>query len=106
MQLALIVIRCKDLETSRIFYEQLGLTLIAEKHGTGPKHYSTKLGQTVLELYPSAAGQGKDNVRLGFKLANIQNILNHIEVVDSYQRGHQTVYITQDPDGRKVELYA
>jgi catechol 2,3-dioxygenase-like lactoylglutathione lyase family enzyme len=50
--ITLIVLRCADVERAREFYETLGLTLVAEQHGAGPRHYSTTIGRTVLELYP------------------------------------------------------
>jgi len=35
-RLTLLVLYTSDLETSRAFYEALGLTFTAERHGTGP----------------------------------------------------------------------
>jgi hypothetical protein len=31
----LLVLRCKDIEVTRRFYEQLGLAIVEEKHGKG-----------------------------------------------------------------------
>jgi len=52
MQLNLLVLRCKNIEVSRKFYEELGLKFIKEKHGKGVEHYSAYIGELVLELYP------------------------------------------------------
>ena len=52
MKLNLLVIRCRDLEASRIFYESLGATFSLEKHGAGPEHYAGELEGLVFELYP------------------------------------------------------
>ena len=52
----LLVLRCKDIEVTRRFYEQLGLSFVEEKHGTRPQHYAWESGGFVLELYPAAEG--------------------------------------------------
>jgi hypothetical protein len=52
--IALLVLRCTDLARSKAFYEALGLTLRAEKHGNGPEHWACQVGRTVLELYPAS----------------------------------------------------
>ena len=86
MKLTLLVIRCRNLELSRLFYEGLDLKFIQEKHGKGPKHYSTEIDGVVLELYPDQDKYLTENVRLGFSS-------------DTVKKG---IYI--DPDGRKVEI--
>ena len=40
MKISLLVIRCQDLEASKVFYQQLGLVFEKEQHGSGPIHYS------------------------------------------------------------------
>ena len=66
----LIVLRCADLEASRAFYEALGLEVIAEQHGNGPRHFSVQPGQLVLELYP-LADRVTSGLRLGLVLDDI-----------------------------------
>ncbi|HEX2731005.1 MAG TPA: hypothetical protein VHM70_05345 [Polyangiaceae bacterium] len=39
LNLALLVLRCQDLERSRQFYAALGLVFTSEQHGSGPVHY-------------------------------------------------------------------
>lgn len=93
MHLNLLVLRCRDIEATRTFYTQLGLTFIREQHGNGSVHYSTYLGWLLLELYPT---QGEpDNVRLGF---NIPPAL--LAQFNTNAQG------CRDPDGRFVELSA
>src|SRR4051812_32904472 len=58
--LALVVLRCKDLEASKNSYASLGMRLCEEKHGNGPKHYACDLGGLVLELYPGQSGTAPD----------------------------------------------
>ena len=107
----LLVLRCKDIEVTRRFYEELGLAFVDEKHGTGPKHYAWENGGFVLELYPAAEGQAPDNVRIGFStplLAELAGNLRHssdINVLKPPQAtGDRLVMLLQDPDGRKVEV--
>ena len=49
VELSLVVLRCADLERTRRFYEALGLTLMPEQHGSGPRHYSARLPLRRLE---------------------------------------------------------
>ena len=107
----LLVLRCKDIEVTRRFYEQLGLAFVEEKHGTGPQHYAWESSGFVLELYPTAEGQAPDNVRIGFStpfLADLSGNLRHSSdmniVKQPYATADRMVMLLQDPDGRKVEL--
>src|SRR5262245_16515099 len=107
----LLVLRCKDIEITRRFYEQLGLTFVEEQHGTGPQHYASESGGFVLELYPAAEGQAPDNVRIGFStpfLADLSGNLLHSSDVNilkpPYATADRAVMLLQDPDDRKVEL--
>jgi catechol 2,3-dioxygenase-like lactoylglutathione lyase family enzyme len=107
----LLVLRCKDIEVTRRFYEQLGLAFVEEKHGTGPRHYAWENGGFVLELYPVAEGQAPDNVRIGFStplLAEMAGNLRHSSDVNVVKQPHvaadRLVMLLQDPDGRKVEV--
>lgn len=68
-ELSLLVVQCADLVRSRQFYETLGLVFTPEQHGSGPHHYSARLGKTVLELYPAAAPTMP--VRIGIGVADV-----------------------------------
>ena len=107
----LLVLRCKDIEATRRFYEQLGLAFVEEKHGAGTQHYAWESGGFVLELYPAADGQVPDNVRIGFSiplLADLSGNLRHSPVVNILKQPYATAdrlaMLLQDPDGRKVEV--
>ena len=44
------VIRCRDIEKTRQFYENLGISFTQEQHGTSPVHYEAELdGSVVLD---------------------------------------------------------
>ena len=104
MQLNLLVLRCKNIESSKNFYKKLGLKFIKEQHGKGTVHYSAYVGKVVLELYPLKEGFTIEQSRLGFivdenSLARIKN-----DIISEYEFNGQRVEVVVDPDGRKVEL--
>lgn len=107
----LLVLRCKDIEVTRRFYEKLGVDFVEEKHGAGPQHYASEIAGVVLELYPAAEDQAPDNIRIGFStpfLADLSGNLRHNAAVNILKQPHVTadrlMMLLQDPDGRKVEI--
>lgn len=46
----LLVLRCADLERSRLFYELLGLRFTRHAHGSGLEHYAHEDERGVFEL--------------------------------------------------------
>ncbi len=104
VEINLLVLRCKELDQSRQFYELLGFSFVREKHGGGPLHYSSQDAGFVFELYPLAESEQVDNSRLGFSVGNIRQVLSQVEVVGQHELGDRQVYVVRDPDGRKVEL--
>ena len=101
--LTLVVLRCADLERSRSFYEALGLTLTPEQHGPGPRHYSARVGETVLELYPDASGSTR-GLRLGLRLVDLSAALSRLVEIGAVPRPGSPVTI-DDPDGHRLELH-
>jgi len=104
VKISLLVIRCKDIEVSKNFYEILGLSFVKEKHGNGPTHYSCEHDNCVFELYPNKGEAPLDNNRLGFKVSKLSIILNELAATDSYEFSGKKIYVLIDPDGRKVEI--
>ena len=104
MKLSLLVVRCKDVEVSKSFYQLLGLSFVKEKHDNGPTHYSCEHGDFVFELYPNKGESPLDNNRLGFKVSDINSVIKNVAIIDIYQFSGKTIHVTTDPDGRKVEL--
>jgi catechol 2,3-dioxygenase-like lactoylglutathione lyase family enzyme len=107
--LDLLVLRCSNLEASKVFYESLGLSLKPEQHGSGPPHYSTLLGETVLELYPATTPA--PTVRLGVSVPQLEKALAAVTalgdfVLSSELEGTPARALVRDPDGNKVELIA
>ena len=104
MKISLLVIRCKDIEASKSFYQDLGLSFVKEKHGNGPMHYSCEHEDCVFELYPNKGETPQDNNRLGFKVSNLASITQQVTITDTYEFAGNTIYVITDPDGRKVEI--
>ncbi len=104
MKLSLLVLRCKDIEASKSFYQLLGLSFVKEKHGNGPTHYSCEHDDFVLELYPNKEESPLDNNRLGFKVSDINTVIKNIAITDTYEFSGKTIHVTTDPDRRKVEI--
>lgn len=61
MKINLLVLRCKELEASKQFYELLGFNFVKEKHGEGPTHYSSQGAGFVFELYPLSKNEALGN---------------------------------------------
>ena len=113
MEIRLIVIRTDDLKRLVDFYTLLGLDFIYHKHGNSPFHYSTKIGQTTLEIYPMTKNQKEPDktLRLGFAVDNFEDIVASLKDRDIALLSEPIltdfVFMTiiSDPDGRKVEIY-
>ena len=106
VKLSLVVVRVAELAASRRFYEQLGLALDQERHGSGPEHLSTLIGGTVVELYPIGPGPSTQGLRLGLVVADPTEIAATCwaSVAEDCERDGQCVVVLRDPDGHKVEL--
>ncbi len=103
--LSLLVLRCRDIETSKSFYENFGMKFIKEKHGKGAEHFAAELNEFVLELYPLKQGQEIDPSRLGFSFENKPGTLDLLKTNNSglgLEESNSTTI--QDPDGRKIEI--
>ncbi len=110
ISLNLLVLRCRDIEASKVFYETLGHEFVAERHGNGPRHYAAKLGGLVLELYPRRGNESPDDLRLGFSCPTLVDIAakirtSNIPIINELREIEgRLVLVVRDPDGRSVEL--
>jgi lactoylglutathione lyase len=108
-ELSLVVVRCADLVKSRQFYETLGIVFTPEQHGSGPHHYSARLGATVLELYP--ASDSTTPVRIGIGVVDVHAAVAAARAFADCvirfdpDRSPQSALL-RDPDGNKIELTA
>ena len=113
--LSLLVLRTSQLAATRSFYEALGLIFAEEKHGSGPTHYSTQLGSTVLEIYPGEVApplnrKSSGAIMVGVRVETVDKVIARMQEVgvqivtpprDS-PWGRRAVIL--DPDGRAVEI--
>lgn len=113
MELTLVVIRSAIPEKLAGFYTLLGITFEYHRHGSGPYHYSGRIGPTLLEIYPLAKGQEKPDtsLRLGVAVESFEAIVDTLnsQAVVFHQAPMETEYgmtaIIADTEGRKIELY-
>ena len=106
----LIVIRVKDLNRSKKFYETLGINFSYEQHGKGEKHLSAMLEGIVFEIYPSSNNIDTSAIRLGFRVSSVDETIEELQAIETVivsppkdsQWGKRAVIV--DPDGHKIEL--
>jgi catechol 2,3-dioxygenase-like lactoylglutathione lyase family enzyme len=108
ISLSLLVLRCADVAVSKRFYEALGLKFVAEQHSSGPRHWSSTIEDTVLELYQSGQ-RGPTVGRLGFRVHDVA-----VAVAGALSAGGSTSAkgataqaggaVVIDPDGNTIEL--
>ncbi len=52
ISLTLLVLKTRQVEQLRAFYQTLGIELAEEQHGKGPLRYAGQAGDVVIEVYP------------------------------------------------------
>lgn len=109
-RLSFLVLRCADIEKSRVFFEIIGLRFVRERHGNGVEHYASEDGALSLELYPSRAGSSLAHERLGFAVESLDQTVDALARNGAVIRSPPTHTewgpraIVEDPDGRSIEL--
>lgn len=108
--LNLLVLRCRDLERCRAFYEQFGLRFAKHAHGSGPEHYAHEDERGVFELYPAknSAAAG-DQTGLGFAVSDLAATGGALAAAGFTPDGVKDhpwgrTFVVRDPDGRRVEV--
>src|SRR6267142_828286 len=81
--LKLLVLKTRQVEAVRSFYATLGIEFAEEKHGDGPRHYTGRLGETVLELYPLPEGMIDSTTRLGFGVTDLESVLTVLRALQA-----------------------
>ncbi len=113
--LSLLVLRTATIGAMLSFYQALGMTFTQEQHGSGPVHYSSAIGELVIEIYPGEAGQAPDRKQggatmTGFRVTDLDGVLSRLHALGvepasppkASEWGRRAVVL--DPDGRVVEL--
>src|SRR5262245_59348721 len=113
--LSLLVLRTARVDAGLKFYQGLGLTMVEEKHGKGPVHYSSSSNGITVEIYPDTQKNFTESrvertIRFGFVVESLAATLESLETLGATvlnppsitQWGHLAVIL--DPDGREVEI--
>ena len=110
--LSLVVIRARDIDRLAGFYAALGLSFTKHRHGQGPEHLSSQIGETVFEIYPAkGVDESTASTRLGFSVPSLTNVLSHLRGLDAtvLAEPSDTPFgrraVVKDFEGHKVELY-
>jgi lactoylglutathione lyase len=112
---SLLVLRTSKMEATLSFYRCLGLSFVEEKHDSGPVHYSSQVGSTVLEIYPAAAAASVDRrhsgaTMIGFTIKRVDSVIAAVQQLQApvitaptdSPWGRRAVIL--DPDGRAIEI--
>lgn len=109
--LNLIVLYSHEPERLVVFYERLGLTFNKHRHGAGTEHHAAELpGGTVFEIYPAKPDEAATRVRLGFRVASVDDSVAELEahgvMVVSKPKDSEwgRRAVVADSDGNRVEL--
>jgi catechol 2,3-dioxygenase-like lactoylglutathione lyase family enzyme len=108
--LNLLVLRCRELDACRSFYEALGLRFQKHAHGKGPEHYSAEdAGGGVLELYPADPARSADDAGLGFLVGDLEDAARQFAARGFIagpirENPWGRTFVIRDPDGRRVEI--
>ena len=108
--LNLLVLRCRDIEKAKSFYEIFGMAFVKEQHGNGPVHYSSVDDGGTFELYP-ADGTTVDQTGLGFvtgEIEGLHTLLRRNQFAPREVRDTELgrMFVVRDPDGRRIEVRA
>lgn len=113
--LNLVVLRASATDASLAFYRALGLSFVEEQHGVGTVHYSCKVGNIVVEIYPGNSDNILDRrnagaTMLGFQVENVERVIESLRIVgaqiltDPQESDWGRRAVVLDPDGRAIEL--
>src|SRR3954466_4040063 len=81
VSLALLVLKTRQVEQLRLFYQTLGVELVEEQHGKGPVHIAGRAGDVVIEVYPlpDDGSPVNSSTRLGFAVENVAEVIQALE---------------------------
>ncbi len=97
----------EDLEATADFYRTLDLPLTREQHGDGPVHYSTPIGNTVLELFQATKDKPKTlGLTIGVTVNDAEGVIERLKAAGLSEPGSQndtkTLAHLIDPEGNQV----
>lgn len=109
----LVVIRARDLDCAKRFYEALGLRFVQHSHGRGPVHLASDERGPVFEIYPlEEPDLPTSSTRIGFAVPSVDEAYaallaaggETVSAPTDSRWGRRAVVM--DPDGHRVELTA
>ncbi len=107
----LIVIRSKDINRAKTFYETLGLSFTKHRHGKGLDHFASDSGDVVFEIYPLRDSEHPTtSTRLGFTVYSCDEVTKKLHEAGYTVRSRPNdapwgrVAVVEDFDGHKVEV--
>ena len=110
--LILVVIRSREMDKLATFYGALGLRFTKHRHGTGPEHLTSTIGEIVFEIYPAnAANESTASTRLGFSVPSLAEAVTHLRSLQAIVLSEPAYShfgrraVVQVFNGLKVELY-
>jgi predicted enzyme related to lactoylglutathione lyase len=112
VSLTLLVLKTRQVEQLRLFYQALGIEFHEEQHGAGPVHFAGRVGSTVIEVYPlpDDGSQVDTTTRLGFGVVNLAGMIQALQGIGTkiVTPPRKTAWglqaVVRDPDGRAVDL--
>lgn len=108
--LSLVVLRATDVAALAAFYRDLGVGFTREQHGEGPRHFTARLGDTVLEIYPqTVGGPSSSGTRIGLIVRSIDAALTSLARPDAIIAPPENSpwgrrCVLRDPAGHALEL--
>jgi len=76
VSLTLLVLKSRQVDRVRTFYEALGIAFTEEQHGSGPRHPAGRVGDVVMEVYPLPDdGRADISTRPGFMVDNLAEVV-------------------------------
>lgn len=110
----LLVLKTREfpVATLMMFYESLGFTFQYEKHGDGPAHFSSTIGNFVLEIYPAYdEAPTTKGLRFGFEVKDVGATMEiaiamgaTVKMWPAQQDGRGIHAVFVDPAGHIVEI--
>lgn len=102
LKLNLIVIRAENpLESVNWYSEIFGLNFINETHEDGILHYSAKIADGLIEIYPTIKKQ-PSKITFGFALN--KSVFNHISSRINHKIIGDNLILLKDIDGNSIIL--
>ena len=88
----LVVIRSKDIDRAKLFYENLGLQFTKHQHGKGSEHFASTIGNVVFEIYPLRdSDHPTTSVRLGFSVESCDDATRKLTMPDMWSAPAPTI---------------